>query len=76
MNFASVRYITDVIEKFRKQYPRVTYDIVTAPADIVKDQIEKGLIDVGLLLEPISVEKFEYKKASSQRTLGCDYEIR
>ncbi|MDD3219033.1 MAG: LysR family transcriptional regulator [Lachnospiraceae bacterium] len=59
---ASVRYITDVIEKFRKQYPRVTYDIVTAPADIVKDQIEKGLIDVGLLLEPISVEKFEYKR--------------
>ncbi len=59
---ASVRYITDLIDKFRKLYPRVSYDIVTAPADIVKDQMEKGLIDIGLLLEPISMEKFDYKR--------------
>ncbi len=58
---ASVRYLAGVIEEFRKKYPRVTYDIVTAPADLVKDQIEKGLIDIGLLLEPIAVEKFDYK---------------
>lgn len=61
---ASVRYITNIIEEFRKQYPRVTYDIVTAPADLVKEQLEKGLIDIGLLLEPIAVEKFDYKRLS------------
>ena len=59
---ASVKYIMKVIDEFRKQYPRVTYDIVTAPADYVKEQMEKGLIDIGILLEPISVEKFEYKR--------------
>lgn len=59
---ASVRYLAKVIEEFRKLYPRVTYDLVTAPADLVKDQIEKGLIDIGLLLEPIAVEKFDYKR--------------
>lgn len=58
----SVRYITNVIEEFKKQYPKVKYDIITAPADVVKDQIEKGLIDIGLLLEPIAVEKFDYKR--------------
>jgi DNA-binding transcriptional LysR family regulator len=59
---ASVKCIAQLIEAFQKQYPQVVYDIITAPADEVKNQMDRGLIDVGLLLEPIAVERFDYKR--------------
>lgn len=49
-----------IIEKFRGKFPLVTFDIFTASADLVKEQMEKGLIDIGVLLEPVDMEKFDF----------------
>lgn len=57
---AAVQYMAEQIKSFQKRYPMVTYDIVTATADYVKDQMDKGLIDIGLLLEPVDMEKYEF----------------
>lgn len=57
---AAVQVLPEIIESFQKKYPLVTYDIFTANADLVKEQMEKGLIDIGVLLEPIDMEKFDY----------------
>lgn len=54
---AAVQLLPKIIESFRRKYPRVTFDIFTATADLVKEQMEKGLLDIGLLLEPIEMEK-------------------
>lgn len=45
---------------FRKNYPNVHFDIYTATADVVRERMERGLIDIGLLLEPVDMERFEY----------------
>ena len=57
---AAVQVLSEIIEAFHKKYPLVSYDIFTANADMVKEQMEKGLIDIGLLLEPIDMEKFDF----------------
>lgn len=57
---AAVQVLSELIAAFRKKYPLVTYDILTANADVVKEQMEKGLIDIGVLLEPIDMEKFDF----------------
>lgn len=57
---AAVQVLPEIIESFQKKYPLVTYDIFTANADLVKEQMEKGLIDIGVLLEPIDMEKFDF----------------
>lgn len=57
---ASVQILSELIADFSKKYPGVTYDIFTATADVVKEQMDKGLIDIGLLLEPIDIEKYEF----------------
>lgn len=57
---AAVQILPEVIEAFHKKYPLVSYDIFTANADLVKEQMEKGLIDIGVLLEPIDMEKFDF----------------
>ena len=57
---AAVQVLPDIIESFCEKYPLVNYDIFTANADLVKEQMEKGLVDIGVLLEPIDMEKFDF----------------
>lgn len=57
---AAVQVLPEIIETFHEKYPLVTYDIFTGNADLVKEQMEKGLIDIGVLLEPINIEKFDF----------------
>ena len=54
---AAVQILSEIIESFYKKYPLVSYDIFTANADLVKEQMEKRLVDIGVLLEPINMEK-------------------
>lgn len=56
---ASVRLLPALFRSFREKYPRVSFDIFTATADLVKEQMDRGLLDLGLLLEPVDVEKYD-----------------
>lgn len=57
---AAMREMPAMIEKFREKYPLVTFEILTGTADLIKEQMEKGLIDIGVLLEPVDMEKFDF----------------
>lgn len=57
---ASVQLLPKLFESFHEKYPRVTFDLYTATADHVKDQMDRGLVDIGLLLEPIDIEKYDF----------------
>lgn len=56
----AVRILPKLIRTFREKYTRVSFDIFTATADLVKEQMDKGLIDIGLLLEPVDMEKYDF----------------
>ena len=57
---AAMQELPEIIENYQEKYPLVTFDIFTGNADLVKEQMEKGLIDIGVLLEPIDMEKFDF----------------
>lgn len=57
---AAVRLLPDLFASFSKKYPHVNYDLYTANADQVKERMERGLIDVGLLLEPVDIDKYDF----------------
>lgn len=57
---ASVQLLPRLFREFREKYPRISFDIFTATADLVKEQMDKGLIDIGLLLEPVDMEKYDF----------------
>ena len=38
----------------------VTYELLTIAADGARDNIDRGLIDIGLLLEPVSIDKYDF----------------
>lgn len=56
----SVQLLPDLFDSFHKKYPSVNFDIYTATADNVKEQMDRGLVDIGLLLEPIDIEKYDF----------------
>lgn len=57
---ASVQLLSELFKNFNQTYPLVTFDIYTATADLVKEQMDKGLLDLGLLLEPVDMEKYDF----------------
>lgn len=57
---AAVQLLPDIFASFSQKYPLVCYDLFTATADLVREQMDKGLVDLGLLLEPIDMEKYDF----------------
>ena len=56
----AMEQVVELCGTFQREYPRVRFDIYTATADVVKEHVERGNLDIGILLEPIDMEKFEY----------------
>lgn len=56
--------LTDLMVEFRSQYPKVSFELITGTGPEITEQIDKGLIDIGLLVEPINHEKYEFKRLS------------
>lgn len=58
--FLSTRILTDCIAAFREKYPRVKYEIHSGNTGNIRDRIERGLLDLGLVTHPIDVRKYEF----------------
>lgn len=67
---AAVQVLPKLIKTFREKYPQVTFDIFTATADLVKEQMDKGLLDIGLLLEPVDMEKYDFIRLDIKEKWG------
>ena len=55
--FLSTRCLTDCIAQFRRKHPLVRYEFYSGN---IRDQIERGLLDIGLMSEPIDIRKYEF----------------
>ena len=45
---------------FEKEYPEAYFEIHTATADDVKERMENGLLDFGILLEPVDISEYNF----------------
>lgn len=55
-------HIAKAISLFTKDYPFVNFEINTCNSDTTKEMIDKGIVDFGLLLEPVDISRYEFKK--------------
>ncbi len=58
------------IESFRKKYPDVTFDIHSDIADHVKERLDRGVLDIGLLVEPGEIGKYEFMRLGIEDRCG------
>lgn len=56
----SAEILPRLITSFQKKYPEVTFDIQSDIADRVKEGLDRGLLDIGLLVEPGDIDKYNF----------------
>ncbi len=59
-DLAAVQLLPPLFQAFQQRHPAVTFDLYTATADHIKDRMDRGLTDLGLLLEPVNMEKYDF----------------
>ncbi len=52
--------ITRIFKRIYDEYPQVRFHLYSGAADSVLSRLDKGLLDVGLLISPIQQEKYDY----------------
>ena len=64
------RLFAKLIKQFSDKYPLVQFHLYNEMADNIKDRLDKGLVDVGLLLEPVDTVKYDFVRLSQKETWG------
>ena len=58
--FRSTEYLAKIIAEFRRKYPNVNYEISSGNANNIRDYIERGFLDIGLMSEPVDMRKYNF----------------
>ena len=56
----SMSVLAEILSAFRQQHPKVSYRFYSGNADHIKERIENGTLDIGLLLEPVDISRYEF----------------
>ena len=52
--------LAEQMTAFRQKYPLVQFSLYSATADDIKERMEAGLLDMGLLMEPVDIGKYDF----------------
>lgn len=58
--YRSSALLAQILAGFHRQHPQVRYEIYSGNSDDIKERIERGLLDMGFLLEPVDVSRYEF----------------
>lgn len=58
--FAAVELLAQICERYRAKYPMVQIRVHTGTADTIYEMMNKGLVDIGLYMEPVNLEGLDY----------------
>lgn len=66
----SMTFLSQHIRSFRLLYPKVQFRIYSANADDIKERMEKGLLDMGLLTEPVDISRYAFLRLPQKDRWG------
>ena len=67
---AATEVLPPLLQDFSEKYPQVRYELFTGNADIIKERIDKGLLDIGLLTEPVELSRYEFLRLKERDRWG------
>ena len=59
-----------LLQDYAQKYPQVRFELHTGTAAGIKDLLDKGLLDIGILMEPIEVEKYDFVRLPVKEVRG------
>lgn len=66
----AMRLIAGAACRLHTQYPEIYYHLYSGNALDVMEKLDKGLLDFGLLIEPVDKSKYEYLRLPTKDTWG------
>ncbi len=67
----AMRLVLQVFAELHRDHPGVQVELYTGNADAVEERLERGLLDFGLLIEPVSnLEKYEWLRMPDADHVG------
>lgn len=56
----SMKYIAEIIKEIQTDYPDIKFHIQSGNAEDVTEKLDKGLLDFGILIQPVDLSKYDY----------------
>ncbi|MEZ4727050.1 MAG: LysR family transcriptional regulator [Caldilineaceae bacterium] len=66
----SIHALIGMMAAFRRQHPDVTFDMYTAAADDIKEHLDRGLADVGVVVEPVEISQYHFLRLPGNERAG------
>lgn len=68
--FKSTYAIMEIICAIQKENPGISFHFFSGNADLIIERLDKGLLDIGILLEPEISPRYDYQKLPIHETWG------
>lgn len=68
--YAASKMLAQMLAQFHKLHPAVQFDLYSGNSDEIKERIERGLLDAGLLLQPVDVQRYEFVRVPCREEWG------
>ena len=56
----SMKLIAEVMKEMQEEYPEIKFHIHSGNAEDVTEKLDKGLLDFGILIQPIDLSKYDH----------------
>lgn len=66
----SMEEVADLMDQFQLQHPQVKFALHSGNNNDIKSGIERGLFDLGLLIEPVEIGKYDFVRMTHQEEWG------
>lgn len=57
-----MKIIAKVIKNMQKEYPNVHFHLFSGNSDDIIERLDKGLLDFGVLIDPVNIKNYDYLK--------------
>ena len=65
-----MRLITGILHAIRTDYPDIRFQLHSGNAEDVAERVDKGLLDFGILIQPVDIGKYDYVDIPAVDTWG------
>lgn len=65
-----IQLLGKIIKEIQVEYPNVKFHLFSGNADEVKERLDKGLLDFGVVISPVDVKKYHSLRLPSRDTWG------
>ena len=66
----SSRFLAELLNSFQRENPLVSVSIYSGNSDNIKERIERGLLDIGLLQEPVDIARYSFIRTPVREQWG------